>query len=33
MVDEMEEGEATIYYPASPRSSPSDGGPIFQLIR
>ena len=33
MVDEMEEGEPIIYHPASPRSPPSDGGPIFQLIR
>ncbi|CAD6231069.1 unnamed protein product [Miscanthus lutarioriparius] len=33
MVDEMEEGEPIIYHPASPRSPPSDGGRIFQLIR
>lgn len=32
MVDEMEEGEPIIYHPASPRSSPSDGGRIFELI-
>ncbi|KAJ1284136.1 hypothetical protein BS78_03G181400 [Paspalum vaginatum] len=33
MEDEMEEGKPVICQPASPSSSPFDGGRIFQLIR